>query len=159
MSWLLQDLRQSHVYISILFTLLPCFPCWYCLDHLSRFERHRGLIAGWIVPLGVCVDQDPNSTTITVFRNRSQGLAAQVTEVVSSRLHSSPIPVSTKHRSRRTDEQHRVGPKARMDRGFMSSARVESGIDRAGAENGKSLLLCQHFRLVRCCGYTVRLSI
>jgi hypothetical protein len=77
--------------------------------------------------------------------------AAQVTEVVSSRLHCSPIPVSTKHRSRRTDEQNRIGPKARMNRGFMSSARVGSGIDRSGAENGKSSLHHQHFRLVRRC--------
>jgi hypothetical protein len=151
MSCLLQDSRQTHIYISLLFMLLPCFPCWHCLDHLSRFERHRGLIASWIVPLGACVDQDPNLTTITVFRNRSQGLAAQVTEVVSSRLHCSPIPVSTKHRSRRTDEQNRIGPKARMNRGFMSSARVGSGIDRSGAENGKSSLHHQHFRLVRRC--------
>jgi hypothetical protein len=156
MSCLLQDSRQTHIYISLLFMLLPCFPCWHCLDHLSRFERHRGLIASWIVPLGACVDQDPNLTTITVFRNRSQGLAAQVTEVVSSRLHCSPIPVSTKHRSRRTDEQNRVGPKARMNRGFMPSARVGSGIDRSGAENGKSSLHHQHFRLVR---QTVRLSL
>jgi hypothetical protein len=29
MSWFVQDLRQSRIYIFILFMLLPCFPCWH----------------------------------------------------------------------------------------------------------------------------------